>query len=34
MNVQKVAEEQGADPELDVVDEPGVVAGQSSRHPG
>ena len=34
MNVQKVAEEQGADPELDDADEPGVVAGQSSRHPG
>ena len=34
MNVQKVAEEQGADPELDVVDEPEVVARPSSRHPG
>ena len=34
MNVQKVAEKQGADLEQDVVDEPEVVAGQSSRHPG
>ena len=34
MNVQTVAEEQGTDPELDVVDEPGVVAGQSSGHLG
>ena len=34
MNVQKVAEEQGAGQEQDVVDEPEVVAGPSSRHPG
>jgi len=34
VNVQKVAEEQGAGQEQDVVDEPEVVEGQSSRHPG
>jgi len=34
VKVQKVAEEQGADTEQNVVDEPEVVEGQSSRHPG